>query len=106
MELYVPELGGFPAGPTNPFRTFGYQSRYAEYKYGNSTVHGDFKTNLAFWHMGRIFDAPPSLNTSFVESDPTFRIFAVDNNDHKLWCHLHHKFDAVRPMPYYGTPTL
>jgi len=93
--------------------TFGYQSRYSEYKYGCSSVHGDFRGNLAFWHMGRIFEdvalgiAAPVLNQSYVESDPTHRIFAVDDPTvHKLWCHLYHRVDALRPMPYFGTPTL
>lgn len=93
--------------PTDPFTTFGYQSRYAEYKQNPSSVHGDFKTSLDFWHMGRIFTAPPELNTSFIESDPTHRIFAVDDPDvHKLWCQAYIKVNAIRPMPYFGTPTL
>lgn len=96
-----------PSGDPLPSATFGYQSRYAEYKYAESTVHGDFKTTLAYWHMGRIFTAPPELNESFITSDPTHRIFAVDDPAvHKLWCQCYIKFDAVRPMPYYGTPTL
>lgn len=87
--------------------TFGYQSRYAEYKYGISTVHGDFRNSLLFWHMARAFADQPALNTSFIEADPTHRIFAVDDPTvHKLWCHAFHRVDALRPMPYYGTPTL
>lgn len=87
--------------------TFGYQSRYAEYKYRCSSVHGDFRDTLAFWHMGRIFASAPSLNANFITSDPTHRIFAVDDPTvHKLWCQMYHRVDALRPMPYYGTPTL
>lgn len=87
--------------------TFGYQSRYAEYKYGISTCHGNFKADLLFWHMARVFSDQPDLNTSFIEADPTHRIFAVtDESVDKLWCQLYHQFDAIRPMPYFGTPTL
>lgn len=64
--------------------TFGYQQRYAEYKYKPSTVHGDFKTNLDFWHMGRKFTAPPQLNEEFMKSDPTDRIFAVQDGTDTL----------------------
>lgn len=86
---------------------FGYQSRYAEYKYKESSVHGDFRNTLNFWHMGRIFDTPPSLNEEFVNSDPTHRIFAVeDESYHKLWCQIYNKVDAIRPMPFFGTPIL
>lgn len=105
-ELYYDSLAA--ADPTlEPDATFGYQSRYAEYKYMSSTVHGDFKTSLAYWHMGRIFDAQPVLDGPFVQSDPTDRIFAVqDVETAKMWCHLYHNFSAIRPLPYFGTPTL
>jgi len=87
--------------------TFGYQSRYAEYKYKESTVHGDFRDNLNYWHMGRIFDAQPNLNTSFIESDPTQRVFAVtDPDEHKLYVQIYNAVKAVRPMPYHNIPTL
>lgn len=87
---------------------FGYVPRYAEYKYCASRVHGDFKDTLAFWHMGRIFTAPPNLNGEFVTSDPTTRIFAVDDagDTHKLWIMIQNNVHAIRPMPKYGTPTI
>lgn len=87
--------------------TFGYQSRYAEEKFTPSTVHGDFKTNLDYWHMGRKFTARPNLNQSFVESDATKRIFAVEaGQEDELYCQLYHNVSAVRPLPYFGTPRL
>lgn len=88
-----------------PDGTFGYQERYAEYKYGFNTVHGDFRDSLAYWHEGRIFSAKPSLNVNFVEADPSHRIFAVEDPDvHKLYFQVYHKIDAVRPLPFFGTP--
>lgn len=87
--------------------TFGYAPRYSEYKYNPDTVHGDFRSSLAYWHMGRIFSAPPVLNTSFVECDPTFRVFANETaTDHHLWVQLYNRISALRPMPYFGTPKL
>jgi len=87
--------------------TFGYQSRYAEYKYKESSCHGDFRDNLNYWHMGRIFDAPPNLNEDFVKSDPTQRVFAVtDPDEDKLYCQIYNAITAVRPMPYHNVPTL
>jgi len=86
---------------------FGYQSRYAEYKYKQSTVHGDFRTNLDYWHMGRQFDDVPVLNADFVMSDPTQRVFAVtDPAEHKLYCQVFNSVKAIRPMPYHNVPTL
>lgn len=89
--------------------TFGYQSRYAEYKFKESSVHGDFRDNLAFWHMGRIFDTLPALNEDFVmaNNEEMDRIFAVVNPDeHKLWVQIYNSVDALRPMPYHGTPRI
>jgi hypothetical protein len=40
--------------------TFGYTPRYAEYKYIPSSVHGEMRKSLNFWHMGRIFGSRPA----------------------------------------------
>lgn len=88
-----------------PDATFGYQERYAECKYGFNTVHGDFRDSLAYWHEGRIFASAPALNEAFVEADPSHRIFAVeDEMVHKLYFQVYHKVDALRPLPFFGTP--
>ncbi|OPB99120.1 hypothetical protein BAS10_05510 [Elizabethkingia meningoseptica] len=88
---------------------FGYVPRYSEYKYSPSTVHGDFKDDLYFWHLGRIFDptVPPKLNRDFIECDKTAltRIFAVEDNTDKFYCHLYQKITAKRKMSYFGDPT-
>lgn len=98
----------FQQGQVTPNDTWGYQSRYAEYKYGCSSVHGAFRAELAFWHMGRIFTDLPPLNEEFVRADPTRRIFIVNAAQigDNMYCHLYNKIDALRPMPYFGTPTL
>ena len=85
--------------------TFGYQPRYAEYRFVNDSVHGDMAGNLDFWHMGRKFTSLPPLNSSFVQSDPTQRIFAVeDPTEHKLIVQTYCNFQAIRPLPKFGTP--
>lgn len=109
-ELYVP----YNTSQGDSEGTFGYQSRYAEYKYGVSTVHGDFRQpsqggTLDYWHMAREFEdaIPPALNSEFIKADPTHRIFAVtDETQHKLWCQIYNKVSAVRPLPYFNDPTL
>lgn len=92
--------------PSTSANTFGYTPRYAEYKYCPSRVAGDYRSNKNYWHMGRIFSEEPVLNASFVHSQPTQRIFAVEDPDyHKYYLHVHHNVKAIRPMPKYGTPT-
>lgn len=100
-ELYAYEANGED--------TFGYTPRYAEYKYMASRVAGDFRnTGLDAWHLGRIFTAQPTLSQSFIECNPddNTRIFAVEDGDDELWCHMLHKIDAIRPMPVFGNPTM
>lgn len=96
--------------PTLNAGTFGYTPRYAEWKFIPSTVHGDFRTTLAFWHLGRIFEAAPGLSTEFVTcSAANFdRIFAVSDQGatDKLWCLINHNVKAIRPLPKFGTPRL
>ena len=84
---------------------FGYQPQYTDYRFKLSTVHGDFRDSLSFWHMGRIFTGPPKLNGDFVTSNPTTRIFAVqDNSVQKVYVQLYHNVKAIRPVSRYGLP--
>lgn len=92
-------------GPGDNSGTFGYTPRYAEYKYIPSSVHGEFRESLDFWHMGRIFADRPALNQLFIEAIPTDRIFAVLDAE-KLYVHVHHRIKATRKMPYFGTPKM
>lgn len=78
---------------------FGYQERYAEYRHAQDTVHGYFRTNLNFWHMGRIFETRPHLNGNFITCEPTDRIFAVTGPTHHMWAQVYNKVYAKRPMP-------
>lgn len=84
---------------------FGYIPRYAEYKFINNRVAGDFKTTLNTWHAGRIFDTEPSLNQDFIECTPTKRIFAVTTPElDSIYAHVLNRVHAIRPMPKYGNP--
>ena len=86
-----------------PFDTFGYQDRYDEYRRNNSTIAGEFRTTeLDFWHMARQFAAEPVLNASFVTSNPTKRIHAVNTND-VLWIMANHSIQARRMVAKMGT---
>jgi len=95
----------FVANTSTDDETFGYTPRYAEYKYLNSSVHGEFRTTLDIWHLGRQFSSTPSLNSAFITCDPDTRIFAVETGE-KIYAHVYHKIKAKRLMPYFGTPRL
>ena len=86
--------------------TFGYVPRYAEYKFLNSRVAGEMRTNLDYWHLGRKFSAKPNLNGAFVQCDPSTRIFAVeDESVDNIYGHIFNNIKAIRKMPKYGTPS-
>ena len=103
QEVYNEEVYAPTAAPGG---VFGYMPRYGEYKFEQNRVAGDFKTTLDFWHMGRIFTTDPALNKTFIECDPTHRVFAVTNpNEDKVWMHIYNKITARRLMPKFGTPT-
>lgn len=104
QEVKMSELYYDPTGQNND-KTFGYQPRYSEYRFVNDSVHGDFQDSLKFWHMAREFDNEPALNASFVQANPTNRVFAVtDSNYPKLLVNTYANLQAVRPMPKYGNP--
>lgn len=79
QEVLEKEIYGASATPN---ATFGYQDRYDEYRRQESHVAGEMRNNVySFWHMARIFSSTPTLNSSFVVSNPTERIFAASTND-------------------------
>lgn len=101
QELYVSN------DPTYNEGTFGYTPRYAEYKYHESEAHGDFRGSMSFWHLNRIFTNKPNLNTTFVECNPSNRVFATSGiRDDKFWVQIYQDVKALRLMPKYGTPML
>lgn len=75
--------------------TFGYQDRYSEYRHEPSGISGEFRTILDYWHLGRKFGSLPVLNGSFVECDPSKRIFA-EQTQHSCWIMVNHSIQARR----------
>nr|QJB19085.1 MAG: major capsid protein [Microvirus sp.] len=98
------------AGGTDDDSVFGYQERYAEYRYKPSQVTGLFRSNatasLDIWHLSQEFSALPALNETFItENPPIARVVAVPSEPQFLLdCYFN--FKAARPMPTYATPGL
>lgn len=97
-------------GSANDLLVFGYQERYAEYRYKGSLVTGqmrsDAPTSLDVWHVSQDFSTLPTLGETFItEIPPLDRVTATPSEPHM-------KFDAffsykcARPMPVYGVPGL
>jgi hypothetical protein len=103
QEVLNKEIFAYDA---NQEETFGYIPRYAEYRYLENRVCGNFRTDLQFWHQARLFNNPPALNQQFVECQPDKRIFAVTlPTVNSLYAQIYNKITSIRPLPKYGTPT-
>lgn len=83
------------AAHATPNGTFGFQDRYDEYRRTESSIAGNFRDNLDFWHYARIFGSAPALNSDFVKSVPTKRTNAVTSED-VLWVMANHSIQARR----------
>lgn len=103
IEDYLLHLKG--ADPQN-LAIFGYQSRYAYRKYRGNEVHGLFKDDLLFWHLGRTFSETPQLNGTFINCNPSKRIYAVEDDSNHFLFDIYNKVDAVLPMSQYSIPRL
>ena len=90
------------AAHASPNGTFGFQDRYDEYRRVESTIAGEFRTTLDFWHFGRQFSSAPALNASFVECVPSEEPFAVPSTD-VLYVMARHSVQARRIVAPVGT---
>ena len=98
-ELYAPYA-------SNTFsQLFGYAPRYAEYKYAPNTIHGLFRTQLANWTFARKLSAA-NLNSEFLAVPSINNPYAVQDDTDKYLIWISHRIDALRPMPFFGTPSL
>ncbi len=89
---------------------FGYQERFAEYRYKPSIISGEFRSSFAqsldTWHLSQDFQSRPSLSATFIEDTPPIsRIIAVLDEPEFLF-DSHFALHCARPMPIYGVPGL
>lgn len=98
-------------GAAGDANVFGYQERYAEMRYKQSKITGQFRSSAAtpldYWHLSQNFSSRPTLNKAFIEVDntPVDRGIAVPSEPQFLFDSLIHVTSA-RPLPVYGTPQL
>lgn len=91
---------------------FGYQERYAEYRYKPSLITGKFRstdpTPLDMWHLSENFGNLPVLNEEFI-LDPALytirRVVAVETEPQFL-LDVYMNLKCARPMPVYSVPGL
>ena len=89
---------------------FGYQERYAEYRYKPSIITGKMRSNatasLDTWHLAQDFSALPVLNASFIEEDPPVDRVTAVASEPDLLLDAYFRLRCARPMPMYSVPGL
>lgn len=105
-EIYV-------TGGSTDSNVFGYQERWAEYRYNPSQITGLFKSTSAGtidpWHYAQKFTALPTLNSTFIQDTPPLsRNLAVGSsaNGQQLLLDAFFHINAARPLPMYSVPGL
>lgn len=99
-------------GSANDDLVFGYQERYAEYRYMPSRISGLFQSaagsSLDPWHLSQEFASLPTLGQSFIEEDGGTnsvwdRVVQVPSEPHFIF-DSYFEIKAARPMPVFGVP--
>jgi hypothetical protein len=105
-EIYV-------TGGSTDSQVFGYQERWAEYRYNPSEITGLFRSTAAGtidpWHYAQKFTALPTLNSTFIQDTPPLaRNLAVgaSANGQQLLLDAFFNITAARPLPMYSVPGL
>ncbi len=107
-EQAIQNIEIYCQGNADDQKVFGYQERYAEYRYKPSLITGQFRSTykepLDIWHLSQKFASLPTLSDEFIQDHPPIsRVVAVPSYPHFL---LDVKFNlkCIRPMPMYGIP--
>lgn len=100
----------FAQGNDQDDQVFGYQERYAEYRYKPSLITGKLRSSdpqtLDVWHLSQKFTTLPKLNSDFIEENPPIsRVVAVQDEPHFIG-DFYFDLKCIRPMPLYGVPGL
>ena len=92
---------------------FGYQERWAEYRYNPSRISSLFRSTatgtLDAWHLAQKFTTLPTLSSGFiVDTPPVSRVVAVGAAANGQQFIFDSFFDVkkARPMPMYSVPGL
>ena len=98
----------FAQGTEEDNGVFGYQERWAEYRYKPNQITGKFRSQYAqsldVWHLAQDFAELPKLNDEFIEDNPPIdRVIAVQDEPQFL-LDAYFKMYDVRPMPMYSIP--
>lgn len=100
----------YAQGTADDDNVFGYQERYAEYRYYPGQITGKFRSTdpqpLDSWHLAQNFSSLPTLSSQFIQDNPPVdRVVAVTDEPQFLF-DSYIRLKCARPMPVYSVPGL
>jgi hypothetical protein len=109
QPIYSKEI--YATGSAEDETVFGYQERWAEYRYHQSTISGYFTPGISgtldYWHLSQYFKARPLLNQTFIEDlAPMDRVLAAGSKTVNQQFLLDSSWTnrCARPLPMYSVP--
>lgn len=99
--------------PSVDNQVFGYQEAWAEYRYANNLVTGEFRSGISntldSWHLADDYSQLPTLSSGWIQEDKSNvdRVLAVTSLvSNQFFADIYVKNIMTRPMPMYSVPGL
>lgn len=108
-ELFIGQVGQTASKTFNPGEIFGYQGIYDELRSSQGQISGLMaREDYHPWHLARVFENEPQLNSQFIQCNPRTDIFSITDTTSTSQFNVQFYFDikCVRPMPIIGEPGL
>ncbi|AXL15386.1 major capsid protein [Microviridae sp.] len=106
QEIFNSEI--YAQGTSADKEVFGYQERYADYRYSPNRISGLFRsthsTSLDVWHYAQDFDSLPVLSPEFIVNDAPVKRNSAVPSEPDFICDFQFNLKCTRPMPMFGTP--
>lgn len=108
QPVYNKEI--YADGTSEDDGVFGYQERWAEYRYYPSKITGKFRStydqSLDVWHLSQKFENRPVLNDEFIEDNPPLERALAVQTEPQFILDVYFDLKCARPMPVYSVPGL
>lgn len=103
-ELWVSNV------PATDDDVFGYQERWAEYRFKPSRIQGKMNPDatgaLSQWHLAEDFGTLPALNQTFIEDNtPMSRVTTIDTEPDFI-ADIWFNYVQARPIPVHSIPSI
>lgn len=106
QEIFNSEI--YAQGNADDKKVFGYQERYADYRYKPNMVTGKMRSSnsvsLDVWHYAQDFDSLPVLSSEFIVNDAPVKRNSAVPSEPDFICDFQFNLKCTRPMPMFGTP--